>query len=119
KVTAVVPYTNTLGFNFPIFLDISSWGDAECVTDPKVLYESGHHVLSSPPPQPFCKVVNYFLPSKRASAKSLGKLSHVRMIRTRHDSYISRKPGSKYVHQAWLYRLRFVACVLILTCVRD
>ncbi|KAH7925761.1 hypothetical protein BV22DRAFT_1160019 [Leucogyrophana mollusca] len=39
KVEAVLHYMNSLGLNLPIFLDLLSWGDHECITNAKIRYE--------------------------------------------------------------------------------
>jgi hypothetical protein len=46
KVAAVLRYMNTLGLNLPLFLDLLSWSDPECVTDPKIHYERSALMLS-------------------------------------------------------------------------
>ncbi|KAH0832216.1 hypothetical protein J3R83DRAFT_13179 [Lanmaoa asiatica] len=46
KVAAVLVYMNQLGLNLPLFLDLLSWGDPDCVTDPKIRYERSALMVS-------------------------------------------------------------------------
>ncbi|KAF9236815.1 hypothetical protein BU15DRAFT_88956 [Melanogaster broomeanus] len=46
KVEAVLHYMNTLGLNLPLFLDLLSWGDPECITNHKVRYERSALMVS-------------------------------------------------------------------------
>ncbi|EGO05048.1 hypothetical protein SERLA73DRAFT_68695 [Serpula lacrymans var. lacrymans S7.3] len=39
KVRLVLEYMNMLGLNLPLFLDYLSWGNYNCITDPKIRYE--------------------------------------------------------------------------------
>ncbi|EGN98073.1 hypothetical protein SERLA73DRAFT_74323 [Serpula lacrymans var. lacrymans S7.3] len=39
KVRLVLEYMNMLGLNLPLFLNYLSWGDYNCITDPKIRYE--------------------------------------------------------------------------------
>ncbi|KAF8547258.1 hypothetical protein OG21DRAFT_1383575, partial [Imleria badia] len=46
KVAAVLAYMNDLGLNLPLFLDLVSWGDPDCVTHPKIRYERSALMVS-------------------------------------------------------------------------
>ena len=39
KVLAVLSCMDSVGLNLPLFLDFLSWGDQECVVNPKIRYE--------------------------------------------------------------------------------
>ena len=46
KVAAVLAYMNNLGLNLPLFLDLVSWGDPDCVTHRKICYEHSALMVS-------------------------------------------------------------------------
>jgi len=39
NVASVLHYMNSLGLNLPLFLDLLSWGDQDCIAHPKIRYE--------------------------------------------------------------------------------
>ena len=39
KIASVLHYMNSLGLNLPLFLDLLSWGDQDCITHSKIRYE--------------------------------------------------------------------------------